>query len=114
MSVETGRDRRLLGAALGLILAMMAVEVVAGLLASSLALLADAGHMLTDAAALAMAVGAALMAQRPPRGDWTWGFRRLEVLAAQVNGATLLVLGLWIVYSAVRRLIDPPAVPSRW
>jgi cobalt-zinc-cadmium efflux system protein len=88
----------------------MAGEVVAGLLAHSLALLADAGHMLTDAAALGMALGAALMAQRPPRGPWTWGFRRLEVLAAQVNGATLAVLGVWIVYSAARRLVSPPEV----
>jgi cobalt-zinc-cadmium efflux system protein len=110
VTVETARDRRLLGAALALILALMVGEVFAGLLAHSLALLADAGHMLTDAAALAMALGAALMAQRPPRGRWTWGFRRLEVLAAQVNGATLAVLGVWIVYSAVRRLVSPPEV----
>jgi cobalt-zinc-cadmium efflux system protein len=57
-----------------------------------------------------MALGAALMAERPPHGRWTWGFRRLEVLAAQVNGATLAVLGVWIVYSAVRRLVSPPEV----
>jgi cobalt-zinc-cadmium efflux system protein len=110
VTLDTARDRRLLGAALALIVLLMAGEVVAGLLAHSLALLADAGHMLTDAAALAMAVGAALMAERPARGRWTWGFRRLEVLAAQVNGATLLVLGVWIVYSAVRRLVSPPEV----
>lgn len=107
---EDGGDRRLLGSALGLIVALMVGEVVAGALASSLALLADAGHMLTDAAALAMAVGAAVMAGRPPQGRWTWGFRRLEVLAAQVNGATLGVLGVWIVYSAARRLVSPPEV----
>ena len=85
-------------------------EVVAGVLAHSLALLADAGHMLTDAAALGMAVGAATMAERPPRGRWTWGFRRLEVMAAQVNGATLALIGIWIVYSAVVRLVSPPDV----
>src|SRR3954454_955795 len=110
VTVETARDRRLLGLALGLIVLLMAVEVTAGLLAHSLALLADPGHMLTDDAPLAMALGAAVMAQRPARGSWTWGFRRLEVLAAQVNGATLGVLGIWIVYSAIRRLISPVEV----
>jgi cobalt-zinc-cadmium efflux system protein len=110
VTASTARDRRLLGAALALILLLMAGEVVAGVLAHSLALLADAGHMLTDAAALAMALGAAVMAERPPRGRWTWGFRRLEVLAAQVNGATLVVLGVWIVWSAVRRLVSPSEV----
>jgi cobalt-zinc-cadmium efflux system protein len=110
VSAETSGDRRLLAGALVLILALMAGEVVAGAFAHSLALLADAGHMLTDAAALAMALGAAVMAERPPEGRWTWGFRRLEVLAAQVNGATLAVLAAFIVYSAVRRLIAPPDV----
>jgi cobalt-zinc-cadmium efflux system protein len=109
-TAETTADRRLLGGALALIAVYMLGEVVAGILADSLALLADAGHMLTDAAALGMALGAATMAQRPPRGRWTWGFRRLEVLAAQVNGATLAVLGVWIVYSAARRLASPPDV----
>lgn len=109
-TVDTSADRRLLGGALGLIALYMLGEVVAGVLAHSLALLADAGHMLTDAAALAMALGAATMAQRPPQGRWTWGFRRLEVLAAQVNGATLAVIGVWILYSAARRLASPPDV----
>ena len=110
VTAATARDRRLLGAALALILLLMAGEVAAGILAHSLALLADAGHMLTDAAALGMALGAAVMAERPPRGSWTWGFRRLEVLAAQVNGATLLVLAAWIVWSAARRLVTPHEV----
>lgn len=110
VTVRTADDRRLLAWALGLILALMAGEVVAGAIAHSLALLADAGHMLTDAAALGMALGAAVIAERPPRGRWTWGFRRFEVLAAQVNGATLGILGVWILYSAVRRLIAPPEV----
>jgi cobalt-zinc-cadmium efflux system protein len=110
VSAATAGDRRLLASALVLILALMAGEVVAGAFAHSLALLADAGHMLTDAAALAMALGAAVMAERPPEGRWTWGFRRLEVLAAQVNGATLALLAAFIVYSAVRRLVSPPDV----
>src|SRR4051794_2418591 len=109
-AVATGADRRPLALALTLIAALMAVEVVAGIAAGSLALLADAAHMLTDAAALAMALGAAVMGARPAAGRWTWGFRRLEVLAAQVNGATLGVLALWIVWSAIRRLFSPEDV----
>jgi cobalt-zinc-cadmium efflux system protein len=105
-------DRRLLGLALGLLLAFMAVEVVFGILANSLALLADAGHMLTDAAALALALAAAALAARPAHGRWTFGFGRVEILAAQVNGITLLLLGAWIVFEAVRRLISPPDVDA--
>jgi cobalt-zinc-cadmium efflux system protein len=103
-------DRRALIGALTLIVGFMAAEVVFAVVASSLALLADAGHMLTDAAALGLAVVAASMAARPATGRWTFGFKRVEVLAAQINGLTLLVIGIWIVYGAVRRLIDPPAV----
>jgi cobalt-zinc-cadmium efflux system protein len=102
--------RRPLALALALILALMAGEVVFGVLAGSLALLADAGHMLTDAAALALALGAASFALRPARGRWTFGYRRLEILAAQINGITLLVVGVVIVYTAVGRLIEPPEV----
>jgi cobalt-zinc-cadmium efflux system protein len=102
--------RRALAIALGLILGLMAGEIVFGIVAGSLALLADAGHMLTDAAALGLALVAASFAARPARGRWTFGFRRLEILAAHVNGITLLVVGVVIVYTAVRRLIDPPDV----
>jgi cobalt-zinc-cadmium efflux system protein len=109
---DHGRDgaRRALALALALILGLMVGEVVFAILAGSLALLADAGHMLTDAAALALALGAATIAGRPAKGRWTFGFRRLEILAAHVNGITLLVVGVVIVYTAVRRLIDPPEV----
>src|SRR6478672_9181379 len=85
-------DRRLLAVALGLIVALMAGEVVAGLLAGSLALLADAGHMLTDAAALAGALVASRLATRPARGPWTFGLGRAEILAAQANGITFLLV----------------------
>jgi cobalt-zinc-cadmium efflux system protein len=108
--VNRARDRRALAIALSLIVAFMAGEVVAALVAGSLALLADAGHMLTDAAALGGALVAARVATRPARGAWTFGFGRAEILAAQANGVTLLVVGLLIVYSAVRRLIAPPEV----
>ena len=105
-------DRRLLALSLALLLAFMAVEVVFGVLASSLALLADAGHMLTDAAALALALVAASLATRPPGGRWTFGFGRVEILAAQANGLTLGLLGLWIVVEAARRLVSPPEVDA--
>jgi len=103
-------DRRALAVALVLIAAFMVGEVVAALVAGSVALLADAGHMLTDAAALGAALFAATIAARPPRGRWTFGFGRAEILAAQANGVTLLVVSLLIVYSAIRRLISPPDV----
>jgi cobalt-zinc-cadmium efflux system protein len=80
--------------------------------ASSLALLADAAHMLTDAAALALALVAASFAARPAKGRWTFGFGRAEILAAQANGLTLALLGLWIVYEAARRLADPLEVDA--
>src|SRR2546423_6052759 len=99
-----------LGAALGLILGFMAVEVVAGILASSLALLSDAAHMLTDAAALALSLTAARLASRPAGGSMTYGLGRAEILSAQANGGTLLVLALLIVYGAITRLVSPPAV----
>ena len=105
-------DRRLLAVSLLLILGFMVVEVVVGVLARSLALLADAGHMLTDAAALALALLAAWAASRPPQGRWTFGLGRAEILAAQANGITLVLIALWIVYEAVRRLLDPPEVAA--
>jgi cobalt-zinc-cadmium efflux system protein len=99
-----------LRAALVLLLGLMAVEVVFGILASSLALLSDAAHMLTDAAALALALVALRLAARPAKGALTYGLKRTEILSAQFNGATLLVLGLLIVYEGIRRLIEPPEV----
>ncbi len=96
--------------ALGLILAFMAIEIVAGIVASSLALLSDAGHMLTDAAALAMSLAAARLATRPAYGAMTYGLGRAEILSAQANGLTLLVLAALIIYGAVVHLVSPPAV----
>ncbi|ADB50010.1 cation diffusion facilitator family transporter [Conexibacter woesei] len=105
-----GADARALKIALALIVGFMSVEVVVGIIASSLALLSDAGHMLTDAAALALSLVAIRVAARPARGAMTYGFGRVEILAAQANGITLLLLAVWIVYEAVRRLIEPPSV----
>jgi cobalt-zinc-cadmium efflux system protein len=109
-AVAPDADRRRLAAALALILAFMVAEVVAGLLADSLALLSDAAHMLTDAASLALALLAARLAARPPTGRFTFGLGRAEILSAQVNGAALLVLAGVLGVEAVRRLSDPPAV----
>jgi cobalt-zinc-cadmium efflux system protein len=103
-------DRRLLLGALCLIAGLMVVELVAGILAGSLALLADAGHLVSDVAALAFAVAAATMAARPAHGRWTYGFRRLEILSAQANGLLLLIVGIWIVFGAIRRLVSPSDV----
>ena len=103
-------DRRLLAWALVLIAALMAGEVVAGILAHSLALVADAGHLISDAAALGFAIVAASMAARPAQGRWTYGFRRLEILSAQANGLALALVGIWIVYGAIRRLVSPADV----
>ena len=109
-AVTEDTDRRRLLVALGLIVGFMAAEVVAGILANSLALVSDAAHMLTDAAAIGVSLAALRLAARPARGNQTFGLRRAEILSAQVNGATLLVLAGLIVYEAVRRLIDPPHV----
>ena len=103
-------DRRALATALTLIVVFMAFEVAMGIVAGSLALLADAGHMLTDALALAAALVAARLATRRPGGQWTFGLGRAEILAAQANGLTLLLVGIWVVYGAVRRLVSPPDV----
>lgn len=103
-------DRRWLLAALSVIVAFMAAEVVAGLLAHSLALIADAGHMLTDAAALLLAVVASRLAERPARGAYTYGLARVDALSGQANGITLLLLAVWFTVEAVRRLVNPPGV----
>jgi cobalt-zinc-cadmium efflux system protein len=103
---------RPLAIALGLIVAFMVAEVAAAFVADSLALLSDAAHMLVDAAALGLSVWAARLALRPPQGGMTFGYRRAEILSAQFNGLTLLVLGLLIVFEAVRRLITPPEVDA--
>jgi len=108
--VSPDADRGKLRLALGLILGFMVVEVVAGLVADSLALLSDAAHMLTDAGSVGLALVALRLAARPPSGRFTFGLGRAEILSAQVNGAALLVLAGVIGVEAVRRIGDPPAV----
>src|SRR2546423_12031766 len=109
-ATRSASDRRALSTALALIVGFMAVEVTVGILASSLALLSDAGHMLTDAAAIGLSLVVARLASRPAHGAMTYGFARTEILSAQFNGATLLVLALVIVYAAITRLVSPPDV----
>lgn len=109
-AVTADSDRRYLTAALGLIVCFMVAEVVLGLAAHSLALVTDAGHMLTDAASLLLALTAMRLAARPAEGRWTFGFKRAEILSAQANGITLLVLVVVFTVEAVRRLVSPPNV----
>ncbi|HET8863961.1 MAG TPA: cation diffusion facilitator family transporter [Solirubrobacterales bacterium] len=103
-------DRGKLTIALVLILGFMAAEVVTGILANSLALLSDAAHMLTDAAAIGLSLVAIRLAKRPAEGQMTFGLKRVEILSAQINGITLLVLAAIIAIEGVRRLFDPPGV----
>jgi cobalt-zinc-cadmium efflux system protein len=109
---EARRDaeRGALRIALCLIVTFMVVEVTVGIVAHSLALLSDAAHMLTDAAALGLSLFAARLATRPARGAMTYGLGRAEILSAQANGITLLVLSVLIVIEAIARLVSPPSV----
>ncbi|WP_046494756.1 cation diffusion facilitator family transporter [Streptomyces odonnellii] len=108
--VVTDADRRWLSIALVLITSFMAIEVVIGVIAGSLALISDAAHMLTDAVSIVLALIAMRLSARPARGGFTYGLKRAEILSAQANGLTLLLLAAWLTYEAVHRLIDPPRV----
>lgn len=108
--ISVNADRRYLTIALALIAGFMAVEVVAGILAQSLALLSDAAHMLTDAGALALSLLVIRFVQRPGGESLTYGRRRAEVLSGQANGAVLLVLAVLVTYESISRLITPPDV----
>ncbi|MET3806303.1 cobalt-zinc-cadmium efflux system protein [Nakamurella sp. UYEF19] len=108
--VALDADRRYLTGALALIVVFLIVEVVVGVIAGSLALITDAGHMLTDAASIALALLAIRLSAKPAQGRWTYGFKRAEILSAQANGLTLLLLAVWFVYEGIHRLIDPPEV----
>lgn len=107
---SAGSDRKWLVAALVLIAVFMVGEVVVGIVARSLALIADAGHMLTDVGSILLALIAIQLAKRPAGGGYTYGLKRAEILSAQANGITLLLLAAYFVYDAVRRLFEPPDV----
>jgi cobalt-zinc-cadmium efflux system protein len=104
------RNERPLLVALGLLSLFVLGEVIAAFAAHSIALIADAGHMVTDVLAIAAAVTAARLARRPARGRWTFGLARAEVLSAAANGITLLVVAGIVTFEAVRRLIHPAPV----
>jgi cobalt-zinc-cadmium efflux system protein len=108
--VSADADSRWLSIALALITTFLVGEVVVGILANSLALLSDAAHMLTDAASIVLALVAMRLSARPARGIFTFGLRRTEILSAQANGLTLLLLSVWLTYEAIERLINPGPV----
>ena len=111
--VGPNADRKRLVIALALLVVFMAGEVVAGIAGRSLALLSDAGHMLTDAGALALSLVVIGLAARPPGGGLTYGLKRTEILSGLANATTLLVIAALIVYEAIHRLISPPQVDGR-
>jgi cobalt-zinc-cadmium efflux system protein len=106
-------DRRRVVFALCLILGFMLLEVVLGVVANSLALLSDAGHMLTDALALAMSLMVLRLAVRRPSGALTYGLRRTEILSGLANGITLLVIAAVVAVEGIQRLVSPPVVEAR-
>jgi cobalt-zinc-cadmium efflux system protein len=110
-TVAAGQRGRL-AVVLALTVGVLVAEVVGAAVSGSLALLADAGHMATDALGIGLALGAVTFAQRPPRGRRTFGWQRLEILAAVANGALLLGVCVFVVVEAVRRIGDPPDIGS--
>jgi cobalt-zinc-cadmium efflux system protein len=111
-AISAEADTRMLAIALAINVGFMAVEIAVGVLANSLALLSDAAHMLTDAGAIGLALVAARLAQRRAKGAMTFGLKRGEILSAQVNGMTLLILSAFIVYEGIVRLVSPPEVEA--
>ncbi|HEY3546103.1 MAG TPA: cation diffusion facilitator family transporter [Propionicimonas sp.] len=108
----TGRHRRRLVLVLTMTLSVVGVQVVGGLISGSLALLADAGHMLTDATGVAIALIASTLAARPATNARTYGLQRAEILAALANAVLLAALALWVIVEAIGRWNDPPEVAS--
>ncbi|MET0763620.1 MAG: cation diffusion facilitator family transporter [Blastococcus sp.] len=111
MTASAGQRRRL-SVVLGLTLAVLVAEIVGAVVSGSLALLADAGHMATDAAGIALALAAVTLAQRPARGRRTFGWQRVEILAAVANGLLLLAVAGFVLFQAARRIGHPPDVDS--
>ncbi len=109
-----GADRRALSVVFALTASYMVVEVVGGLVTGSLALLADAGHMLSDAFSLGLALVAVWLAQRPATPNRSFGYKRAEILAALLNGATLVAISVWIFVEAYNRLWEPPEILGGW
>ncbi len=113
LSPDKAREQsRRLRLALGITVTVMVAQIAGGIVANSLALLADAGHMATDAAALALSLFVVWFSRRPVTPTKTYGYLRWEILAAFLNGATLLLLSVWVVWEAVHRLANPVEVAS--
>ena len=114
-AVDAGRqNRRPLATVLVLTIVFAVAEVAGGLLTGSLALLADAGHMLSDSASLAIALFAFWLAGRPTTPERSFGYKRAEILAALANGVTLVAISIWIFVEAYRRLLEPPEILGGW
>ncbi len=109
-----GRNKKSLAIVCGLTFAYLIAEVVGGLWTGSLALLADAGHMLTDVMGIALALFAIWFAERPASPERTYGYYRVEILAALTNAVVLISISLYILYEAYERFLNPPEVQSGW
>jgi cobalt-zinc-cadmium efflux system protein len=108
--VAAHADLRWLAIALAINAGFMVVEVTVGVIAHSLALLTDSAHMLTDAGTIGLALFATRLARRRPKGAMTFGLGRVEILSAQANGLTLIILSSFIAYEGIRRIVNPPQV----
>jgi cobalt-zinc-cadmium efflux system protein len=111
---STKRDKRALATVLGLTTVFLIAEVVGGLVTGSLALLADAAHMASDSASLALALFAAWLTGQPATPNKSFGYKRAEILAALANGVTLVAVSIWIFVEAYRRLWEPPEILGGW
>ena len=111
---ERGADRRALAIVFALTGTFMVAEVVGGLITGSLALLADAGHMLSDAFSLGVALFAVWLARKPATPNRSFGYKRAEILAALLNGATLVAISVWIFIEAYHRFSEPPEILGGW
>jgi len=103
---------RLLKIVLAIVLVVMVAEVIGGILSGSLALLSDAGHMLVDALALGLSLFALTIARRPATATRTYGYHRVEIMAALANGVTLVLVALYIFYEAYQRFLEPPQIQA--
>ena len=109
-----GADRRALAVVFALTTGYLIVEVIGGLITGSLALLADAGHMLSDSVSLGLALFAVWIANKPATPNRSFGYKRAEILAALLNGVTLVAVSVWIFYEAIRRFSDPLEILGGW
>src|SRR4030042_2014490 len=110
--LQNGVSTRPLQITLVLVLVIMVAEIIGGFLSNSLALLSDAGHMLTDALALGLSLFAMNLARRPATPTRTYGYHRAEIMAALVNGTVLILVSIYIFYEAYRRFLEPPHIKA--